>query len=130
MPCMAFLRSWRQILHYLLEEEIDDLLRDTSQYRIDLDRMFGETMDNYLARLGKEYVRGLPRAFATESKVFENTVCVPSTHLSTDVLTKAYQRTVQAGPSGKVLATLKKEAGSAMLDVLVADPDVLQRPLR
>ena len=123
----GFLRSWRQILHYLLEEEIDDLLRDTSQYRIDLDRMFGAAMDNYLARLGKEYVRGLPRAFATESKVFENTVCVPSTHLSTDVLTKAYQRTVQAGPSGKVLATLKKESGSAMLDVLVADPDVLQR---
>ena len=60
----GFLRSWRQILHYLLEEEIDDLLRDTSQYRIDLDRMFGETMDNYLARLGKEYVQySLPYRF-------------------------------------------------------------------
>lgn len=124
----GFLRSWRQILRFLLEDEIDELLKDTSQYRIDLALMFGGKVDGYLERMGKEYIRGLPRAFATDSNVFEHTVCVPRTCLTTDFLTRPYQRSVQAGASGKVLATLQKEAGSAMLDVLVADPEVLQRP--
>lgn len=124
----GFLRSWRQILGFVLEDEIDQLLKNASQYRIDLAQMFDSKVDCYLERIGKEYVRVLPRAFATESKVFEQTVCVPRTCRSTDFLTPTYQRTVQAGPGGKVLATLKKEAGSTMLDVLVADPDVLQRP--
>ncbi|MBJ9686775.1 AAA family ATPase [Burkholderia vietnamiensis] len=124
----GFLRSWRQILHFLLDDEIDELLKDASQYRIDLEQMFHGKVDGYLKRMGKAYVGGLPRAFATDSNVFEHTVCVPRTCRATDFHSQAYQRTVQAGPSGKVLATLKKEAGSAMLDVLVADPEVLQRP--
>ncbi len=78
--------------------------------------------------MGNEYVSGLPRAFATDSHVFEKTICAISSCKTTDFLTQGYQRTVQAGTSGKVLATLKKEAGSAMLDVLVADAEVLQQP--
>ncbi len=124
----GFLRSWRGILRFLLEDEIEQLLKDASQYRIDLAQMFDGKVDTYLERMGKSYVGGLPRAFATESNVFEHTTCVPRTHKSTEFLTQAYQRTVQAGPSGKVLATLKKDAGSVQLEVLVADPDVLQRP--
>lgn len=124
----GFLRSWRGILRFLLEDEIDQLLKDTNQYRIDLAQMFDDKVDIYLKRMGREYVNGLPRAFATESHVFERTTCVPSTLMSMEFLTQPYQRTVQAGPSGKVLATLKKDAGSTLLEVLVADPDVLQRP--
>lgn len=122
----GFLRSWRSILRFVLTDEISKLLKDASQYRIDLAAMFDGKVDHYLARMGKEYVRGLPRAFATESNVFENTVCVIGACNTSDFLLQSYQRTVQAGTSGKVLATLKKEAGSAMLDVLVADADVLQ----
>lgn len=124
----GFLRSWRGILRYILEDEIDALLKDDDQNRIDLAAMFHGKVDDYLARLGKEYVSGLPRAFATDSNVFEHTVCVPSTCRDTDLLTQPYQRRVQSGPSGKVLATLNKEAGSAVLEVLVADAEVLQRP--
>ncbi|RUQ39564.1 MAG: ATP-binding protein [Candidatus Competibacteraceae bacterium] len=124
----GFLRSWRQILRFLLEDEIDQVLKDASQYRIDLAAMFNGKIDSYLERMGKAYVGGLPRAFATESNVFEKTICVPSTCQTTDYVTQAYQRTVQAGPSGKVLATLKKESGSPLLDVLVADAEMLQRP--
>jgi hypothetical protein len=124
----GFLRSWRQILRFLLDDEIDNLLKDEGQYRIDLGAMFDGKVDDYLARLGKEYVRGLPRAFATEGNVFEHTVCVPRTCRDTDLLTQPYQRRVQAGPSGKVLATLNKEANTAVLEVLVADAEVLQRP--
>ena len=124
----GFLRIWRGILRFVLEDEINALLKDTQQYRIDLVTMFNGKVDDYLARMGQEYVGDLPRAFATETNVFEKTVCVISACNSNDLLSQSYQRTVQAGASGKVLATLKKEAGSPMLDVLVADADVLQQP--
>lgn len=124
----GFLRSWRQILRFLLENEINKLLKDAKEYRIDLAKMFEGNIDQYLQRMGKEYVGILPRAFATDSNVFEKTVCVPRICKETDFLTYAYQRRVQAGPSGTVLATLNKEAGSAVLEVLVADTELLQHP--
>lgn len=123
----GFLRSWRPILRALLEDEIDEVIKQTSEYRIDLSKMFDGKVDSYLALMGKIYVRGLPDAFATDGDVFEHTICVPSTGRATDYVTQPYLRSVQAGPSGKVLVTLKKDAGSTLLDVLVADPEVLQR---
>lgn len=124
----GFLRSWRGILRFVLEDEINALLKDAQQYRIDLVAMFEGKVDAYLEKMGSEYVGGLPRAFATESNVFEHTICAICCCKPTDFLTRSYQRTVQAGASGKVLATLKKDAGSTMLDVLVADAEVLQQP--
>ena len=53
----GFLRSWRGILRYVLDDEIDALLKDDNQNRIDLAAMFHGKVDDYLARLGKEYVR-------------------------------------------------------------------------
>lgn len=123
----GFLRSWRKILRFLLEDEIDEVLKQTNEYRIDLSKMFDGKVDGYLERMGKAYVSGLPRAFATDNNVFEKTICVPSKGYVTDYITQPYLRSVQAGPSGKVLATLQKDAGSTLLDVLVADPEVLQR---
>jgi predicted ATPase len=124
----GFLSRGRGILKSLVEPEIEKLLKDNSEYRIDLMQMFEGKVNDYLRRMGKAYVRGLPRAFATDSSVFEHTICVPSSDLFVDLLSKTYQHSVQSGPSGKVLATLNKSAGSAMLEVLVADPEVLQRP--
>jgi len=124
----GFLRSWRGMLRSLVEPEIERFLKDTSEYRFDLMQMFEGKVNDYLKRMGKAYVRGLPRAFATDSSVFEQTVCVPSSDLYVDLPSKTYQYSVQSGPSGKVLATLNKSAGSSMLEVLVADPEVLQRP--
>jgi len=121
----GFLRSWREMLHIELDHEVDKLLKDTSQYRINLAEMFDGKIDHYLERLGKAYTNVLPQAFATNSAFFKNTVCVPVSSQATDFLMPEYQRSVQAGPRGKVLATLQKEAGSNMLDVLVADSEVL-----
>jgi predicted ATPase len=124
----GFLRSWRGILRFVLEDEINAILKDAQQYRIDLALIFEGKVDAYLQKMGDEYVGGLPRAFATDSHVFEKTICAIRCCKTTEFLTQGYQRTVQAGATGKVLATLKKEAGSAMLDVLVADAEVLQQP--
>jgi hypothetical protein len=124
----GFLRSWRQILRFLLEGEIDALLKNDNHYSIDLASIFDGKIDEYFARMGKEYIGILPRAFATDSKVFEKTVCIPQSGSVTDFLTRPYQQVVKSGPSGKILATLKKEANSAVLEVLVADADIQQRP--
>jgi len=124
----GFLRSWRQMLRFTLEAEIEAILKDANQYQFDLQQMFSGKVNDYLKQLGKAYVELLPRVFATDTNVFENTVCVPYSTQADDFLTQAYQRTVQSGPNGKVLATIKKEGGSAILEVLVADAEVLQRP--
>jgi hypothetical protein len=124
----GFLRSWRQILTSLLIVEIDRALKGDSQYRIDLAKMFDGKIDGYLKRMGDEYVRFLPRAFATKSNMFENTTCVISSSRVMDFLPVGYQQTVQAGTSGKVLATLKKEKGSPMLDMLVTDANLAKLP--
>ena len=124
----GFLRRWRDILRFVLDDEINTLLKDANRYRIDLALLFDGKVEGYLKRMGKAYVSGLPRAFATERHVFENTTCVIGSCKTTDFLTSSYQRTVQGGTSGKVLATLKKEVGSTLLDVLVADAEVLEQP--
>ncbi|WP_310643559.1 AAA family ATPase [Limnohabitans sp.] len=124
----GFLRNWRGILRDLIEPEIDQLLKDASEYRIDLMLMFEGKVNDYLKRMGKTYVKGLPRAFATDGSVFAQTVCVPRSDLFVDLVSKTYQYSVQSGPGGKVLATLNKSPGSSMLEVLVADPEVLRRP--
>lgn len=124
----GFLRSWRSILHFFLDDEINALLKDAAEYRIDLAKMFEGKVDAYLEKMGKAYVGGLPRAFATDNHVFEKTICTIGSGKTTDFLTQGYQQTVQAGTNSKVLATLKKETGSTMLDVLVADAQVLQQP--
>lgn len=124
----GFLRSWRRLLHRVLGREIDALVKDANQYRIDLAQMFDGKVDGYLERMAKAYVRDLPRAFAAETDVFEHTVCKVLSCKETDLLTHAYQQTVQAGPGGKVLATLKKDSGSAVLEILAADPNIRQRP--
>lgn len=124
----GFLRSWRQMLRFTLETEINALLKQEEKYQFDLQQMFSGKVDGYLARLGKHYVQILPRVFATDEGVFKGTVCVPYTTKDDDFVNRPYQQRVQAGSGGKVLATITKEAGSAMLDVLVADAEVLQRP--
>lgn len=122
----GFLRSWRQMLRFELEDEIDAVLKDANQYQIDLVQMFGGKIDDYLRKLGKAYVRMLPRVFATDAEVFKDAKCVPRSSRTEDILTQSYQRTVEAGTSGKVLATISKEPGSAILEVLVSDTDVLR----
>ena len=116
------------MLRFTLEADINAFLKDANQYQFDLQQMFAGKVDEYLKQLGKAYVELLPRVFATDSNVFENTVCVPCSTTTDNFLTQSYHRTVQSGPSGKVLATIKKDAGSAILEVLVADVQALQRP--
>ena len=69
----GFLRSWRQILRVVMEETIDGILKESSQYRIDLVSLFDGKIDSFLKKMGEVYVGGLPRAFATQADIFKDT---------------------------------------------------------
>lgn len=123
----GFLRSWRQILRSILRGTLEDIIQDSREYRLDLNEMFGSKINEYLAAMGKQYLGGLPRAFAAESTAFSNTSFVPMTTRSLDFTPKAYQQTVQAGPNGRVIATLQKAPGSNLLEILVGIKEPLLR---
>jgi predicted ATPase len=123
----GFLRIWRDILHYELEPKIEKLLKEADRHQFNLEEMFAKDIDATLARMGKEYVTGLPRVFATSTSVFEKTICIPSTTQQIDYRQIAYQRQIKAGSGGAVVASIIKETGSPFLDVLVADSEVIQK---
>lgn len=123
----GFLRSWRQILHLVLESEIENLLQETEKYQFNLQKMFSEEkLENYFNQLGLAYVVGLHRAFATDDALFNDTKCQISPTQSFDLLPVEYQRQVKAGSSGKIIATITKDAESPILEVLVADAESFQ----
>ena len=71
----GFLRSWRQLLRGVLGSEVNALLQQQAQYQLNLVALFNGKVDSYLHRLGKAYVRLLPRVFATSGDSFAETTC-------------------------------------------------------
>lgn len=122
----GFLRSWRHVLRYSILDEIEKNIKKDDRYSIDIVSMFEGKVNDYLERMGKKFVEILPRAFATDAAVFDNTSCLPSVEVNKSLFQKSYQRGVQAGTSGKVIATISKEANSNFLEVLVADNDIFR----
>lgn len=121
----GFLRSWRKILHYIMEDDVINLLQEDGNFRFDLNQIFSEGIDTYFNRLGSLYVNGLYRAFATDESSFKDTKCYISSTKEFDITEIGYQKQVKAGSSGKVLATISKEKNSSILEILVADLDFL-----
>jgi hypothetical protein len=121
----GFLRSWRKILHYIMQKDVINLLQEDGKFRFDLNQIFSEGIEDYLNRLGDVYVNGLFRAFATDESSFKNTKCKILSTSKFDITTRDYQRQVKSGPGGKVLATISKEKNSSILEVLVADTEFL-----
>ena len=122
----GFMRSWRQLLGHVLRPDIEAVLQQQSQFQIDLQQMFAGKVNDYLQRMGAAYVQRLPRVFATQNHVFEGAQWLPVSDLDDDLLTRSYQQRIQAGPNGKVLATITKEPGHAVLEILVTDAQVVQ----
>ena len=46
----GFLRSWRQLLRFALEKEVEACLTQESNYQIDLQEMFNGSINDYLQR--------------------------------------------------------------------------------
>lgn len=122
----GFMRSWRQLLGHVLRPDIEAVLQQQSQFQIDLQQMFAGKVNDYLQRMGAVYVQRLPRVFATQNHVFEGAQWLPVSDLDDDLVARSYQQRIQAGPNGKVLATITKEPGHAVLEILVTDAQVVQ----
>lgn len=120
----GFLRSWRQLLQNILADEMGRKIGASGSYRIDLDETFSGKVDDYLARAARVYIETLPQVFATREEVFEKSSIQVEVDAEPDLSSIEYQQRVQAGPAGKVLATITKTAGGNALEVLVSDNNV------
>lgn len=118
----GFLRSWRQLLQRVLVPEIEKIASAKGAYKFDLSEMFDGKLNDYLARMGQEYVTLLPHVFAASQSYFVGAGVLISVDAAP--FTKApYHRTIKDGPAGQVLATLSKEQDSTVLELLIADDD-------
>ncbi len=117
----GFLRTWRLLLQMVLAKELQKENWNAGSYAIDLENLFSGELNGYLERMARRYDSFLPEAFAASELFFKDGRIRVSVIQQDDFLGTAYQKTIQAGPSGKVLATLSKAAGSSLLEVLLAD---------
>lgn len=120
----GFFRIWRQLLRIIISDELKKVDRKAGGYSIDLQDLYCGKMNNYLARMSRDYVSFLPDVFAASEEFFKGGCIEVSITEEAGFLDTGYQNTIQGGPSGKVLATLKKTEGSPLLEVLVADETV------
>lgn len=121
----GFLRSWREHIQIALKGLIKKQLEE--QTHIDLAKMFEGRMEGLLAVMGGVYTGKLAQVFATNFSIFTATKCIPCTTKETDYLSQPYHRSIHGYVSNrKILATLKKEANSPILDVLWDDADILR----
>lgn len=118
----GFLKSWRQLLQKVLVPKIESIASAKGAYKFDLGEMFDGKINEYLAQMGKEYVALLPNVFAANKTYFDGASIAVSVNAST-CTTAPFHRTIKEGPDGQVLATLSKEEGSSILELLIADDD-------
>ncbi len=117
----GFLRSWRRLLLQVLESLLITTEQNTGSYKIDLQVWFSGKLNEYLAQLGKLYSAMLPEIFAANAAFFQNVqFCCHLQEEVHDFTHVTYQNAITHGQSGKVLATLRKEPGSRILEVLIA----------
>jgi hypothetical protein len=124
----GFLRSWRRLLQMVLAQEIEAIAKAEGAYKFDLHEMFHSKVNDYLAKLGEKYISLLPRTFAANKNFFDGVRILVSVDKTLDFSGVPFQRTIKDGPAGKVLATLSKEPGSEVLELLIADDSLLRSP--
>lgn len=117
----GLLRSWRGLLKIVLADQIEKIARTRGAYKFDLHEMFSGKLNDYMDKLSDHYMNILPRVFAANDDFFKDTKVKLTFADECDVAESSFQRTIKEGPAGKVLATLTKERGSSILEVLVAD---------
>jgi hypothetical protein len=121
----GFLRSWRQLLRSVMIEDIASLEHTEDKYKIDLDNIFKGKINNYFNRLGNEFVHTLHEIFAAKEDAFINTKVTISIDKEIEISKRSFQRRVQGG--GAVLATITKEEGSSILEILSSDNEYPSR---
>ncbi|MXN88211.1 ATP-binding protein [Pasteurella canis] len=112
----GFIRNWKILLWNVILSDITELKKSNNRYQIDLEKMFKGKINNYLNLLASEFVNVLHQVFAAKEDSFINTKINVSVDEEIDILERIYQKRVQGG--GNVLATITKEKGSSILEIL------------
>jgi hypothetical protein len=115
----GFLRSWRQLMQIRISKEIRDVSPSSGAYEFDLHKMFDGKVSEYIDSICHSFVAMLPHVFATKVEFFRDVKFRFALGGETDLISSQYQKSITQGPSGKIFATLTKEAGSSILKVLV-----------
>lgn len=115
----GFLRSWRQMLLRAIEKRIKEILKETPT-QIDLRALFSGQINSYLDLMSREYIKELPRVFASGESFFEHAFISVSIFAEVDFLSGSYQHAVMDA-TNKTVASLRKSEESSILEILVAD---------
>jgi predicted ATPase len=126
----GFLRSWRRLLPMVLAHEIEAAAKAAGAYKFDLHEMFHGKVNDYLEKLSEKYISFLPRTFAANKSFFADAHVSVSVTDTLDFSGTPFQRIIEDGPAGKVLATLSKDSGSNVLELLIADGYFLSSTFR
>lgn len=116
----GFMKIWRQLLQIVLVPELEKIASANGAYKFDLNEMFDGKINEYLTRMGEQYIALLPDVFAANKTYFHDASFVVSVNASACTAAR-YHRTINDGPAGQVVATLSKEQDSAVLELLIAD---------
>lgn len=119
----GFLQSWRNLLFSEMGESIAKELRASQNGCINLSTLFSGKVNEYLARIAKNYVSMLPNVFSAEADLFTDAEMLVSIENEFDVSKPSYHRVVKGINSAKTIATIQKIEDSPMLEVLVSGED-------
>ncbi len=115
----GFLRSWRQLLSSEIEEDVHKILKNSTN-QIDISEIFSGKINKYFERLSKQYVSHLPRIFSSRAELFAKSVIKVSITSEISFKESPYHRAIK-GTGEKIIATIRKEPNSPMLEILISD---------
>jgi len=117
----GFLREWKELLHHIILRDITNNTIPHEKYEFDLKKSFSGKLNTYLSEVAIKYKSLLPMVFASKANFFDHCEIKFSIEEKTDFHLSHFQRSVRAGSSEKVLATLNKEPNSDILKVLITE---------
>ena len=115
----GFLRSWRQLMQRRISQEIRNISPSNGSYEFDLGAMFEGRTEKYIESICESFIEMLPHVFATNETLFKSVKFKFTLGSNPDLLSLPFQKSIAQGPSGKIFATLTKDAGSQILKVLI-----------
>lgn len=113
----GFFKLWRRFADRVIRSDVRKERDKNGTYQFDLSSMFDGKINNYLRLMSKEYSLNLHVVFATNKNNFTESSVEFSIGNELSLVDEAYERTITDGPSGKVIASLKKESGSGFISV-------------
>ncbi|EDW6139397.1 ATP-binding protein [Salmonella enterica subsp. enterica] len=124
----GFLKLWRRLAERTIQKALFANKRGSDTYQFDLSEIFNGKINHFFSEMSEGYKQFLPNVFATNKANFENSVFEISFDDEIPFLDAEYSNSISEGSAGKVIATIKKEKGSSVVNVLFsADSEIANK---